>query len=285
MSISSELRRAYLFLKNIKKLAIHDCNNFTRMANRVQEYTGNDIGYNVLDIGCGIRYPWTLLFHSYDIKVIGIDITSPRYNSREYSHVLQNHGLTQFIKRIVMELLINKIYHSALGEAAGIPMKFNNLDLREMDAANTPYANEEFDLIISNAVFEHLNKPEQVLREMKRIMKDGAIAHIGVHLFPSLTGGHNTIYDDPDIKEVVLGEIPAWDHLRQNLFPSAGYLNKLREADWIEMFSKHFEILQCIKEYTEPDTYLTTAISNELPQYTRDELLNRSIIIIARKYK
>jgi SAM-dependent methyltransferase len=161
-------------------------------------------------------------------------------------------------------------------------LNFKGLDLREMDACQTPFE-EEFDLVVSNAVFEHLKNPSRVLEEMKRIMKHNALAHVEIHLFPSLTGGHNFLWSNPDTRQVDLGKVPPWDHLRKQHYPIDPSLNRLRESDYYGLFSKNFEILEWITEYVEPEQYLTPELSSELSEYPREELLKRAIVVVARK--
>jgi SAM-dependent methyltransferase len=47
------------------------------------------------------------------------------------------------------------------------------------DLADLPYGDGEFDLVFSKFVFEHLERPLRVLRELRRVMKPGA--HLLIH--------------------------------------------------------------------------------------------------------
>jgi 2-polyprenyl-3-methyl-5-hydroxy-6-metoxy-1,4-benzoquinol methylase len=68
------------------------------------------------------------------------------------------------------------------------PLNFEGVDLKEMDARQTAFE-EEFDLVVSNAAFEHFKNLGGIIKEMKRTMKLNALVHVEIHLFPSLTGG------------------------------------------------------------------------------------------------
>jgi SAM-dependent methyltransferase len=47
------------------------------------------------------------------------------------------------------------------------------------DLASLPFEDAEFDLAFSRAVFEHLDRPSSVLRELRRVLKPGA--HLRIH--------------------------------------------------------------------------------------------------------
>jgi hypothetical protein len=102
------------------------------------------------------------------------------------------------------------------------------------------------------------------------------IACIQVHLFTSRTGGHHLGKQ--------FDKVPPWDHLRQNRFPVPIYMNKLRKAEWLKLFSQKFEILEVLNEIDKDgEKLLTPKILDELSEYSIDELLTSTITIVARK--
>ena len=239
---------------------------------------------NVLDIGCGIRAPTSILFNSLGAKVVGIDVEvlTRGVNSAKYQRVLKTQGFKRLLLRLSADLYYDRIYYRELQKRADFPLDFRNVEFVEIDASQAAFK-EAFDLIVSNAAFEHMKNLDATLEKMKAAMKQNALAHIEIHLFPSLTGGHNVLWSNPDTQEVVLGRVPPWDHIREQRFPIDFSLNKLRESDYYKLFSKHFEILSWITEYTEPEHYLTPEIKSELSEYSQEELLKRAIVVIARK--
>jgi len=56
--------------------------------------------------------------------------------------------------------------------------------LRGIDMSNyrIPFENDQFDLVASHQVLEHVQKYEEVLREIRRVLKLGGIS---IHMFPS----------------------------------------------------------------------------------------------------
>ena len=66
--------------EQIKGQAVHDYNRFIEI--RLEKYNGIIKGKRLLDAGCGQKYPFSLLFHSYGNIVTGIDldVVSTQYN-------------------------------------------------------------------------------------------------------------------------------------------------------------------------------------------------------------
>jgi ubiquinone/menaquinone biosynthesis C-methylase UbiE len=267
----------------VKIQAEHDCKVFQNLLKRVRPYVCDIEKKNILDVGCGKRAPSTLLFSSLGAKAVGIDIDLDRgFDFAKYWQILAARGYKAVLSRFIDDGC-NSIYYRELKKVAGFPLNFEGVDLRETDACQTNFDGEQFDLIVSNAAFEHFKDVSAVLKEMKRIMKQDAIIHVEIHLFPSLTGGHNILWSDPDNQRVLLGKVQPWDHLRKQKNKVNIFLNKLRERDYHKLFSNTFEILEWINEYWEPDHFLTRELSLELSDYSREELLKRAIVVIARK--
>ena len=76
-------------------------------------------------------------------------------------------------------------YGRIASRVAGVdvdPAVLDNVNLTDAavaDLAALPYPNGEFDLVFSKYVFEHLEHPLPVLRELRRVMRLGA--HLLVH--------------------------------------------------------------------------------------------------------
>jgi SAM-dependent methyltransferase len=268
----------------IRIQARHDYNAFQNLRQRIKPFICDIKNLNVLDVGCGKRAPFTLLFHSLGTRAIGIDvdILARGIDLTKYRRILATRGSTELLRKLVADVYYDKIYYQELQRAADFPLNFDEIDLREMNASQTTFE-EEFDLVVSNAVFEHLKNVGEALQEMKRIMKQNALLHIEIHLFPSLTGGHNVLWSDPETQQVVLGNMSPWDHLRKQKCPIDPSLNRLREGDYYRLFSEHFAILEWVTEYEESEHYLTPELRSELSEYSSEELLKRSIVVIARK--
>lgn len=277
----------HLLPQCIRIAARHDYKISRELLERMKPYIADIHGKKVIDVGCGNRFPFTLLFHSLGVDVVGIDIDVLKQGIRlaKYRKILATQGLKQVLIKLAGDFYRDKVYYRELRRVAEIPLRFKGLDLREMDAGHTAFGEEEFDLVVSNAAFEHMQNVAEVLVEMKRIMRKNAIMHIEFSLFSSLTGGHNYVWGNPDTQEVVLGRVPPWDHLRKQLYPidPSLTLNTLRESEYKRLFSENFEVLEWITEYTDPESYLTPELRAELSDYSVEELLKSGIVVIARK--
>jgi len=287
MSLFLKLRSYYdLVLFNLgrtKNQAQHDYLIYKIIKNNIDNHIANSINnFNILDIGCGQRYPNVLLFSSFNNHVEGIDleILGKRFNVSKYRNILKYNGFEKLFKVFFRELLFDNIYFKELEKLNGKIFN-NNFNLKYANAENLPYTDDRFDIIISNAAFEHIPNVSKAVSEIKRVLKKGGLCHIEIHLFPSLSGGHNLRWAFPDKNPPK--DIPPWDHLRQNKYPTHVYLNKLREKEYRNIFEKQLTILDWITEYTEGEKFITPEIATELNQYSREELLKRSVIVIARK--
>lgn len=243
-------------------------------------------GLRILDVGCGQRTPATLLFQATGNQVTGIDTelitAAPSLGS--FLRVWRADGPERAAKTLMRQLLFDPAYDRRLGELAGKPLDRRRLDLRRLSVTELPFPEGTFDVVISNAVFEHLPDIPAALREVARVLRRGGIGHIAIHLFPSLSGGHHMAWAFPD--ESIPPDIPPWDHLRQSHFPAHVYLNRLKESDYRTAFAaeSRLELKDWVTTRTEGATLLTAEIEAELrDRYTREDLLKREVVAVVRR--
>ncbi|RJQ18405.1 MAG: SAM-dependent methyltransferase [Nitrospiraceae bacterium] len=250
----------------LKKRAEIDYEVFNNVRRCMVKHFGRIEGKRLIDIGCGRTFPQPLLFNTFGSSMAaGIDITT----------FVDNKNLSDE----------DKYYYQELGKVTGKPLKFTGLSIENINAAAMPFPDNSFDFVISNAAFEHFENVEAVVAEIRRVMKKGAIGHIGIHLYTSLSGSHHPAFQKEPLTEIPQGVAP-WYHLRG----MEGYrdtpLNKWREFQYKELFGDNFEILQWIvPEFEEGKQFLTGEIRKELRDYTRDELLRRWCVAIIRNGK
>jgi len=235
----------------------------------------------VLDIGCGQRYPNTLLFANFGVKEsIGIDTDIVGPGVSKYVRMLAENGLERTVRSAVREAIFDHAYFSTLSRELGGKLSRKNLRILNSDGATLPFDKDYFDLIISNAVFEHIDDIPGVLAELNRVTKPDGVYHILIHLYPSLSGGHNLEWAFPDINRP--SDVPPWDHLRGNKYPTHIYLNKLKESDYRNLFEKYTQILEWIDGPLEGVDLLDDNIISELSEYSREDLLKRYVIAVCR---
>lgn len=268
---------------NMRKQAIHDYEWFKEITNTVEPYLGDLRDKEILDIGCGRTYPLTLLFHSFGSRAVGIDTEYIGINDpliERWWKRLRRNGVLITGGRLLYTLLRKyKTYYATLGQMCAFPLKRENIDVRMMSVEEMTFPNETFDLVVSVAVFEHVPDVARAVSEISRVMKKKAIAYINIHLFTSLSGGHRRFPDHPSTWRV-----PPWDHLRENRYPTIGFVNKLREQEYLSLFREKLDILEVLDiDKGEGKELLTPEIRQELLDYSEEELTKRGITIIATK--
>jgi SAM-dependent methyltransferase len=244
-------------------------------------------GLRMLDVGCGQRIPATLLFARAGNAVTGIDtelvVTGPGPGS--FFRVWRSDGLERAAKTLFRQLVFDPAYYRRLGELFGSPLSRRGIDVRQLSVTEPlPFPAASFDVVISNAVFEHVADVPAAIEEVVRLLRPGGVCHIAIHLFPSLSGGHHMRWAFPDTEPP--DDIPPWDHLRDNRFPAHVYLNRLVEREYREAFESTpgIEIVDWVVTRTEGEQLLTAEIEAELtPRYSRDDLLRREVVVIGRR--
>lgn len=94
--------------------------------------------------------------------------------------------------------------------------------------------------------------------------------------FTGIKGGHCHEYEslDPTKRR----STPPWDHLRERRHTANTYLNEMTRADYRELFTERFVILDETVKY--PDLgrdFMTEELKRELGQYDDDELISNQV--------
>jgi SAM-dependent methyltransferase len=237
----------------------------------------------ILDIGCGYFYPYTLLFASAGAWVVGADVDQLQWaglRRSRYDRFRQESGVLKGGIRFGYDLCRQALYYGALRRSAGIPFNAAGAHLARLDAARAPFRDAEFDLCVSSAAFEHIADVPATVRELARILRPGGFADIEIHLFPSLSGGHEfVLYNHapppPGFR--------VWGHLLDPEWQPPVPLNRWREAQYRTAFEAHFEIVDRTVSCARGDAYLTDGILARLPAFTREELLTESVVYVLRR--
>jgi SAM-dependent methyltransferase len=241
-------------------------------------------GAHILDIGCGQTAPQTVLFKADGAHISGIDMEVPTLNMSPavFYRCARTNGIERAIKSLGRHMLFDRGFFSQLSTEYGKPLDLRGLDLRVMSAVRMPFDDNTFDFIYSTYVFEHVDDVSGALKEISRVAKSNAILWFAVHLYASLSGGHNPEWLSPDQNPPV--GVPPWDHLRQNRFPVNVFLNKLRLDDYKKAFAEQFEVLD-LQLLRQGENILTPEIASELGAkgFTRDDLLTHNAFFICRK--
>jgi len=268
---------------NTRRFARQHYEFFTNFEKQTAPYFDTLVGQRVLDVGCGKSYWFTLLLHSHGAQVTGIDtevVEPPGSGRGKYARLLRHNGLERTLKTCCWDVIYSRAYYDEMRKIVPFPIRFDGLDLCQMDATRLDFSDNTFDLVVSHEVFEHLPDVPAVLSEMGRIMKVGAIAYIYIHNYTSLSGGHHIRWKYPDSEPP--DDVPPWDHLRENRFPEIpSYINRLRLHEYRRMLEEKFELLEWQLIKREGECFLTPEIRAELVDYSEEELLTKGVTIIA----
>jgi SAM-dependent methyltransferase len=269
--------------RRLDRIAQWDFSSFESSRSALERYVGRPLrGARVLDLGCGQRFPALLLFHTSGARATGIDtdVVDPEFSVRSGLRMLRENGIERFLSTFGRHLLFDRAYYRELRQHFRAPLRFGKLDVRKMDARSLAFPDGEFDLVHSTSAFEHFADVPGAVSELCRVLRPDGVASVVVHLFPSLSGGHELEWAFPD--EAPSRRVPPWDHLRENRFPSHAYLNRWRGREYQEAFGRHFETLE-FREYREGERLLTPELERSLEGFTRDELLTRAFRAVLRK--
>jgi SAM-dependent methyltransferase len=235
----------------------------------------------MLEIGCGQRFADTLLFHTEGAHITGIDLDHIvyRFTPAEFLRVWRRNGFERFLKTLVRHICFDSTFYRTLATCSACDLRFDGLDIRHMSACDMAFADDTFDYVYSNAVFEHIDDVDKAWSEVNRVLKPAGCARIGIHLFPSLSGGHHMgwMKDDRSEKNVV----PPWDHLRENRYPAHLYMNKLNKDQHLEAAKKHCDIID-VEYVRQGEDLLTDEILSEIKGYSSSDLTTHAMIVIAR---
>lgn len=284
-------KRLYLYYEQIRyadsnslRFAQENWDFFCKMRDYFNEMGIELKDKHILDVGCGKSYWLTLLLHSYGAIASGTDTeyVLPGKKISKYLKLVKHNGIERAAKTFYWDIMYGREYYRFLQNEATFPLNFDKLDIRQLMPPHYPYGDNEFDLLVSHEVFEHIADLPGALQEIKRILKPGAYTYIYVHLFPSISGGHHIAWKYPD--ENPSNRVPPWDHLRENRYPQIpSWINKMREHEYRECFEQAgFKIVDWITYATEGKSLLTPEIKAELSEYSEEELLKKGIVIVAQ---
>jgi len=239
---------------------------------------------HILDVGCGQTATQVILFKADGADVVGIDMEVPTYKMslQTFRQVIRNNGADRALKSLLRHLLFDRKFFSELSLRYGKSISLDQLDTRLMDATSLTFPDNCFDFIYSAWAFEHIDNVALAIKELNRVLKPAGVAWIGIHLFPSLSGGHHLDWIWPDRSSS--DTVPPWDHLLDKRYPVNTYLNEYRLEQYRGIFQQHINIFDEKLTY-EGEKFLTPETENILLNkgYTRENLLTRTVTFLCRK--
>ncbi len=239
---------------------------------------------SILDLGCGQQAVQTVLFHAEGARVVGVDVEVPtfRMNPAVLLQTVRLNGVERGLKSVARRLLVDGRFFRDLAREAGRPLDLEAVDVRIMDAGDLSFPDRSFDFVVSTAVFEHIEDVRGAAREVNRVLGEGGLAVITPHLFPSLSGGHNLEWAEPDRRPSLT--VPPWDHLRAARYPANVYLNRLKWSDYRRILGEELLIEAEVPE-REGRALLTPKLESELGArgYSREDLTTKTVMFFCRR--
>ena len=142
-----------------ERFAKHDCRNVFEKARKDLLSVGiNDLkNRNVLDLGCGQRFPFALQCSAVGANVTALDLdyVKPDILPMAFIKICKHNGLKRAFKSILRRIFFDRNYYDALNKAAGKKLEEFNPFIKFIVAdpriEKYPIHSESFDLIASNA--------------------------------------------------------------------------------------------------------------------------------------
>ena len=282
--------------RDTDRLAEHDVRTVFGKTMRALAAAGmpSIAGRRVLDLGCGQRYALALQCAAAgaDVTALDVNVVEPVAWPSAFVRTLRHDGLVRAMKSLVRRALFDARYYREIERVSGMPLRAQRSRVRfvaaRADAAEYPLPPESFDVIVSNAVVEHVADVPRYAAEVRRMLVPGGYFCALIHNTFSLSGGHHRDWSFPAVPRT--RRVPPWDHIRANRYPVPILLNKLMPDQYKDIFAKEltvlaFDALGPTFEPNEPEgaEFLTPDVAADLTAYPRDLLLTRWWRIVGRK--
>jgi hypothetical protein len=255
----------------------------------LRRYCGLELeNAKTFEIGYGRRPDRLVALMSHDIDASGIDLLLPLLALTPCSLIeaTRINGLKSTIRSAGRYLLFDIRRRRKFAEELlrrGHKLQIRREGFLVGDVVKLDFRPHQFDLILSENVFEHI--PERDLRiilpKLSRWLKPMGICLIRPDIFTGVWGGHlcSRSYSG-DGKDRIA---EPWEHLRKNRFRPTVYLNRLARRQYRKLFAEYFDIVE--EKGMDPDmtrTLLTPEIARELLDYPEEELLSGQIMFVLR---
>lgn len=245
---------------------------------------------SILVLGCGYHYPEVILFSNTAQAVVGLDAIGAFYRDsmiKTFRDAKNREGniANALLKKAVLERCGSYIYYRCLEKISGVPINHQKYMLLTYDGYQMPFRDETFDVVLSNAVVEHVKNLERVFEEVHRVTKKEGISYHVWHNYFSFSGGH--------VLEPLCLKYP-WGHLRGRY--KVHGLNKLTPSEIQICFSMYFDVIALFQldknnhkkgidnDFRfEAEELLSESIRNELQSFPLELLLTRAYLIIGKK--
>jgi hypothetical protein len=298
LSARRKLEESIALLLQYRRLARRGY-DFTRLFAEITEYEELMARHgdtplaeaDILEIGFGARPYRLLVMQSMGLDIAGVDAEPPVLDAsvRRFREIVRSAGLERAAKSATRHLLFDRRERRALYEAMrrrGIEPRQSVDRLIVMDAGDLELGSESLDLIVSEDVFEHMDPAtlRRLVPRMAQWLRPSGLALIRPNIFPGIVGGHLIEWSRADYSLRVHRRSQPWEHLRARRYKANTALNEFTRADYRELFSGHFEILE--ERVAQPDLgreFFDADVRAELAEWPEEELFSNQTLFVLRR--
>lgn len=239
-------------------------------------------GARVLELGPGYSLVPGLLFHLHGAtRYVGVDLYPLAYDAADFYRRLRTLIAAEplFATPGAVEARRAALARfDALVDLSGERAAFDAARLSiacPVDAAAVPFEDGAFDAILSNAAFEHFERPEAAIRESFRLLRPGGV---GLHQID--------LRDHRDFSrplEFLRHSAEEWLALNREYMYS--YTNRWRRGDFVRAFERAgFEVLEVEVNARAPfDEALRPQLHPDFRALPREELEDVGIHVAVRR--
>jgi SAM-dependent methyltransferase len=244
----------------------------------------------VFEIGYGARPMRMFALMSMGIDVWGIDLDAPLY---EFSltrvfEIVRRNGPERALKSAVRNVLFDAKEQAILRDALRARGHKWHIDATRFligDAAVHDYSNDKYDLIFSDDVLEHIPRDDlgNLLASMANAITPLGILILTPLVFTGISGNHLPEWFPYLCNKDIPRRSEPWEHLRKDRWQGNVYLNRMTRADYREILSRYFEIIE--ERPKVPDLgrrWLTPEVQEELSEWSEDELFSNRVRFVLR---
>lgn len=239
----------------------------------------------ILEIGPGQGLERARYFGIYnDVTGMDLDVIPTEFDLGLYWQMAKANGIGRVAKTMGRKLIIGGANDKAWAKISGTK-KVKNPRIVYGDIGQEALFQNEFDVVMTWSVFEHLPDPKQALQNVILSLKPGGVFYISLHLYTAHDGHHDirAFTGDAD-------SLPLWGHLRpsQNhkIQPSA-FLNEWRIKQWQDLFAEVApDADEYLDEYEVRERFgpvMTPELRNELADYSDEELYTVNAVYVWQK--
>ncbi len=242
----------------------------------------NVAGLRVLELGCGERGQLSLLMALDGARVTAIDTLPVEFRWRRprmWLTLFAEGNYRAAIRQVARDLFHTFRYWKTLASMLNQRLPFEDIDFQRASVEALPFASATFDLVVSSAVWEHIENVESATVELARVLKPSGLSVTQIALFPALQGGHHGDWHDPSLS--VERRVQPWDHLLPGRRPFPTFLNEWQEDDYRAVFERVLSVIRWEDGEFRGREYLTQELRMRLADYSERALLLSSVTVWA----